>query len=91
MQWATAMYKFNAAGSADLVAYVGHDGFMDFTLPSTPQARDTKKRKAIILACISKKYFAKPLERTGAEPIVWTTGLMAPRSLHFVSGYRWLA
>ena len=71
---------FNSSGSADLVAYVGHDGLMDFTLQSTPEARDQRKRKAIILACVSRKYFAQPLERTGAEPLVWTTGLMAPEA-----------
>jgi hypothetical protein len=71
---------FNSSGSADLVAYVGHDGLMDFTLQSTPAARDQRKRKAIILACVSRKYFAKPLELTGAEPLVWTTGLMAPEA-----------
>jgi len=73
-------FTFNTSGSSDLVAYVGHDGLMDFTLESTPKARDERKRKAIILACISKKYFAKPLERTGAEPLLWTTNLMAPEA-----------
>lgn len=73
-------FEYSSGGSADLVAYVGHDGLMDFTLESTPKARDDRKRKAIILACISQKYFAKPLERTGAEPLVWTTGLMAPEA-----------
>jgi hypothetical protein len=76
----TRKITFNSGGSSDLVAYVGHDGLMDFTLQSTPKALDAKKRKAIILACISQKYFAKPLERTGAEPLVWTTGLMAPEA-----------
>lgn len=76
----TRKLTFNSAGSSDLVVYVGHDGLMDFTLKSTPQARDNRKRQAIILACISKKYFAEPLERTGAVPLVWTTGLMAPES-----------
>jgi hypothetical protein len=71
---------FNSGGSSDLVAYVGHDGLMDFTLQSTPKARDNRKRQAIILACVSQKYFAKPLERTGAVPLVWTTGLMAPEA-----------
>ena len=70
----------NAGGSSDLVVYVGHDGLMDFTLQSTPKARDNRKRKAIILACVSQKYFAEPLERTGAVPLVWTTGLMAPEA-----------
>jgi len=71
---------FNSGGSSDLVVYVGHDGLMDFTLQSTPTARGDRKRKAIILACVSQKYFAKPLERTGAVPLVWTTGLMAPEA-----------
>ena len=73
-------FEFNSGGSSDLVAYVGHDGLMDFTLQSTPKAQDNRKRKAIVLACVSQKYFAKPLERTGAEPLVWTTGLMAPEA-----------
>jgi hypothetical protein len=71
---------FNSGGSSDLLVYVGHDGLMDFTLQSTPKARDDRKRKTIILACVSQKYFAKPLERTGAVPLVWTTGLMAPEA-----------
>jgi hypothetical protein len=73
-------FAFNSGGSSELIAYVGHDGLMDFTLESTPKARDQRKRKAIILACVSQKYFAKPLERTGAVPLVWTTGLMAPEA-----------
>lgn len=76
----TRKFTFNSGGSSDLVAYVGHDGLMDFTLESTPQALDSRKRKAIVLACISKKYFAKPLERSGADPLLWTTNLMAPEA-----------
>lgn len=73
-------FTFHTGGSSDLITYVGHDGLMDFTLESTPRARDERKRKAIILSCVSKKYFAKPLERTGAEPLLWTTNLMAPEA-----------
>lgn len=76
----TRKFTFNTSGSSELVAYVGHDGLMDFTLEATPEKRDDHRRKAIILACISKKYFAKPLERTGAEPLLWTTNLMAPEA-----------
>ena len=76
----TRKFTLNTSGSSDLVAYVGHDGLMDFTLESTPQARDSRKRKAIVLACISKKFFAQPLERTGADPLLWTTNLMAPEA-----------
>lgn len=72
--------KFNSGGSSELVVYVGHNGLMDFTLQSTPHDRDARKRKTIILACASKQYFAKPLERTGAVPLLWTTNLMAPEA-----------
>jgi len=72
--------KVNLAGSADVVAYVGHDGLMDFSLSSTPRARDERRRKAIILACASQQYFSVALKRTGASPLLWTTNLMAPEA-----------
>ena len=67
-------------GSANVIAYVGHDGLMDFRLTSFPKQRDNEKREAIILACASKSYFAEPLRATGAKPLLWTTNLMAPES-----------
>lgn len=71
---------FHTHGSADLIAYVGHDGLMDFALPTTPRRRDTRQRQAIILACASKQYFSPVLQSTGAEPLLWTTNLMAPEA-----------
>ncbi len=65
---------------ADLVAYVGHEGLMDFQLTEFPRGTGQGKRQAIILACISKSYFAAPLRAAGAEPLLWTTGLMAPEA-----------
>ena len=41
---------------------------------------NTTKRDAIILACISKDYFKPYLEQTQSNPLVWTTGLMAPEA-----------
>jgi hypothetical protein len=70
----------NAGGSADLIAYVGHDGLMDFALAQYPQKADDRPRDAVILACVSKSYFNRPLRRTGANPLLWTTGLMAPEA-----------
>jgi hypothetical protein len=67
-------------GGANLVAYIGHDGFMDFQLSSLPKKNGTASREAIILACISKTYFAAALRSTGATPLIWTTGLMAPEA-----------
>lgn len=76
----TKPFNLNIAGSADLVAYIGHDGLMDFTLSATPEKRDQRERKAIILACASKQYFAGVLRKTGAAPLLWTTNLMAPEA-----------
>ena len=71
---------FNISGSAELIVYVGHDGLMDFKLTQTPQQRDKRQRQTIILACASKQYFSQPLQSTGANPLLWTTNLMAPES-----------
>jgi hypothetical protein len=67
-------------GSANVLAYIGHDGLMDFRLTSFPKQRDSEIRDAIILACASKAYFAEPLQATGARPLLWTTNLMAPEA-----------
>ena len=67
-------------GGAKLVAYIGHNGLMDFQLESVPKRRDDESREAIILACASKSYFAEPLRNTGAKPLLWTTNLMAPEA-----------
>lgn len=70
----------NAGGGAQLLGYVGHDGLMDFTLEKEFPAKDDAARRTIILACISKRFFAPHLQKTGASPLVWTTGLMAPEA-----------
>jgi hypothetical protein len=72
--------ELHAGGGADLIAFVGHDGLMDFSLDSYPQKADDRQRDAIMLACVSKRYFAEPLRKTGARPLLWTTGLMAPEA-----------
>jgi hypothetical protein len=72
--------ELHTHGSAELVAYVGHNGLMDFKLSKSPQRRDTRERQAIILSCASKQYFSEPLKSTGANPMLWTTNLMAPEA-----------
>jgi hypothetical protein len=69
-----------AGGAADLVAYVGHDAFMDFQIPSISGKKSQKSRSVIVLACASKPYFSSYLREAGAEPLLWTTGLMAPEA-----------
>ena len=80
LQVASHPLTLHAGGGADLIAYVGHDGLMDFALSEYPRQADTRKRDTIILACASKHYFAQPLKQTGANPLLWTTGLMAPEA-----------
>ena len=72
--------EFYTAGSADLVAYIGHNGLMDFNLRANPKRRDDRQRRAIILACASKQYFSPSLQTSGATPLLWTTNLMAPEA-----------
>ncbi len=67
-------------GGANLVAYIGHDGLMDFKLSRFPRLKDDHHRDAILLACASKQYFAEALRSSGASPLLWTTGLMAPEA-----------
>lgn len=67
-------------GKSDLVAYIGHDGLMDFEITETFKNKDKKKRNVIILACYSKRFFKPHLEDANVNPLVWTTGLMAPEA-----------
>lgn len=72
--------ELDLGGNSNLIVYVGHDGLMDFHLSSSPRKRDEVRREAIVLACASKAYFAESLRATGAEPLLWTTNLMAPEA-----------
>jgi hypothetical protein len=67
-------------GSANLVAFVGHNGLMDFKLEDQPAKRDDDARDAVILACASRNYFSAPLKKTSANPLLWTSNLMAPEA-----------
>jgi hypothetical protein len=69
-----------AGGAADLLGYIGHDAFMDFQIAPIAGAKGNKPRRTIILACASKAFFSPYLRQTGAEPLLWTTGLMAPEA-----------
>ena len=67
-------------GSAQLIAYTGHDGLMDFSLSNYPTSTHTAKRETIILACISKRFFNEGIRQSGATPLLWSTGLMSPEA-----------
>ncbi len=67
-------------GGANLIAYVGHNGLMDFSLTNAYKKKNEQKRETIILACFSKKYFTSHLKETGAYPLLWSSGLMSPEA-----------
>ena len=71
---------FQVPPVADLVVYVGHDGLMDFPLTVDFAGHSDANRPAIILACASKSFFRDLLRASGASPLLWTTGLMAPEA-----------
>ena len=53
---------------------------MDFQISPITGAKGEKPRHTIVLACASKAFFAPYIRQTGAEPLLWTTGLMAPEA-----------
>lgn len=67
-------------GNASLLAYIGHDGLMDFNLDDKFINTDGKKRDVIILACYSKMYFEPHLKSANVNPLVWTSHLMCPEA-----------
>ena len=72
--------ELNFGGSAQLLSYIGHDGLMEFDVKGSFSPNNSTKRDAIILACISKDFFKPYLVKTKVNPLVWTTGLMAPEA-----------
>ena len=61
-----------------LVAYIGHDGLMDFPLPAAATAKPGPGREAIVLCCKSAEYFAPHLAAVHGKPALLTTQLMYP-------------
>lgn len=77
-------------GNSSLVAYIGHNGLMDFELNKSYTNTDGKKRDCIILACKSKSYFSSYIKNAKSNPLVWTTQFMAPEAYTIhdaLSGY----
>lgn len=76
-----AFVTLQAGGAAHLVAYVGHNGLMEYHLGEVPKPKaGAAPRSSIVLACASKSYFLKPLQHGGSHPLLLTTGLMAPEA-----------
>jgi hypothetical protein len=76
----TSLLNIGIGGNADLIAYIGHNGLMEFSYQLHLKRIAEEKREFIILACKSKDYFLPYLRDSGAEPLLWTTGFMAPEA-----------
>ena len=64
-------------GAAHVVAFVGHNGLMDFDKPQPAKTKkDDRARSSVVLACASKSYFQDTL--TG-QPGSWLPGPVVAR------------
>lgn len=68
-----------ASGRFDLVAFIGHNGLMDFDLPA-PQRVDGNSTAVIVLCCMSENFFGDRLREVGCRPLLMTRQLMYPGS-----------
>ncbi|BCX48110.1 conserved hypothetical protein [Haloferula helveola] len=62
-----------------LVAFIGHNGFMELQLPK-PKPVENNPTATIALCCLSESYFTPRLERMSSEPLLLTRQLMYPGS-----------
>lgn len=70
-----------AGGEASFVAYIGHNGLMEFSVDwpvANPSPAANAAKPAVVLACVSQSYFADKLKGIGARPLLTTRQLMYP-------------
>jgi hypothetical protein len=70
-----------AGGEASFVAYIGHNGLMEFSVDwpaAKPSPAADVAKPAVVLACVSQSYFAEKLKGIGARPLLTTRQLMYP-------------
>lgn len=93
VQRVPAVETIVAGGSAHLVAFVGHNGLMDFSIDGPIRRVDgAGAGSSVVLACASKPYFLERLRLVGSHPLLLTTGLMAPEAYTLEAAIRsWAA
>jgi hypothetical protein len=79
--------ELKLGGHADLLAYVGHDGLMEFDV-NLNYLPNVASKKAIVLACASRDYFSAEFKKANATPLLWTKNLMAPEAYTLESAIR---
>lgn len=68
-----------SSGHFSLVAFIGHNGLMDFRLPEI-EAKAGNRTDVIVLCCLSEKHFSSRLIKLGCRPVLMTQQLMYPGS-----------
>lgn len=67
------------ARAYDMVAFIGHNGLMDFDLPKpTKSAAQARIPDCVVLCCKSEQYFKARIEAARGRPVLLTTQLMYP-------------
>lgn len=67
--------------TAHIIAYIGHNGLMDFSAPKySIDKKYHSASSAIILACKSDAYFDGILRETNTHKLLTTSGFMAPEA-----------
>ena len=74
--------SLEVGGAAHLIAFVGHNGLMDFAMSDAPtRLAGAEPNSAIVLACASESYFKSTLKKDiEVFPLLLTRGLMAPEA-----------
>jgi hypothetical protein len=72
-----ACEKAMLSGENQLVAFIGHNVLMD-TAIEAPAAKAKGQTDAIVLCCVSDRYFRQRLGNAGVRPVLLTTQLMYP-------------
>lgn len=67
-------------GASDLLAYCGHDGLMEFSTNANLKPHSKDPIDVIILACYSQDFFYDEIISTCANPLLWTSKIMAPEA-----------
>lgn len=68
------------SGQADFLAFIGHNGLMDFSTVFPPSQRAGALVPVTVLCCKSNAYFTAQLGGAGGRPLVMTTQFMYPGS-----------
>ncbi len=68
--------KLEVGGAAQVVAYVGHNGWMDIDFDWSKRPHGGSAKGSIAIACMTADYLAEPMQDEHIAPLLMTTSLM---------------